>query len=135
MDKMIWDETYSVNVSEIDLQHQILMEMSNELNDAIKEKKDNHVLGKIISGLISYTETHFKTEEKYFEQLSYPDTIEHIKEHSLFIQKVSEIIDAMDTEKQTLSSDVVKYLNKWLKIHIKGTDKKYSTFFNEKGLF
>ncbi len=134
MNKIIWNASFSVNVSEIDHQHQKLIEMINEFNDAIKEKKDHDLLGKIISGLISYTETHFKTEEKYFEQFSYPDTKEHIKEHESFIQKISDVIDELETGKQTLSHDILNFLSEWVENHIKGTDKKYASFFNEKGL-
>ena len=134
MDKIIWDASLSVKVSEIDRQHQKLIEMTNELNDAIQEKKGDNLLGKIISGLIDYTETHFKTEEKYFEQFDYPDKEEHIKEHASFIEKISDIIDELDSGKQSLSCEVLKFMTEWLRTHIKGTDKKYSSFFYEKGL-
>ncbi len=134
MDKIIWDASFSVKVSEIDRQHQKLMEMTNELNDAIQEKKDEDLLGKIVSGLISYTETHFKTEEQYFEQFAYPDKDEHAMEHTSFIKKISDTIDELDSGKQTLSCEVLTFLTEWLGTHIKGTDKKYSSFFNEKGL-
>lgn len=135
MDRINWDDSLSVNVVEIDLQHQKLMEMINELMDAIQKDKDKDILGKIVSGLINYTETHFKTEEKYFKELKYPDTDVHIKEHSFFIDKISDIIEELDTGNQTLSHDVLTFMSEWLGNHIKGTDKKYASFFNEKGVF
>lgn len=33
-----------------------------------------------------------------------------------------------------LSIDVLIFLSGWLQAHIKGVDKKYGPFFNEKGL-
>lgn len=134
MDRIIWDESFSVNVSEIDRQHKKLVEMANELHTAIMERKDEDLLGKIVSGLISYTETHFKTEEKYFNQFEYPEKKEHIEEHKSFIKKISEIIDELGTGKRTLSRDVLEFMSEWLETHIKGTDNKYSFFFNENGL-
>lgn len=134
MNKLVWEPSFSVNISEIDLQHQTLMEMINDLNDAIQEQKDGALLGKIVSGLIHYAETHFKTEEKYFKEFGYPDAENHLKEHASFVQKVSDFIDELDMGKQNLSWDVSAFLGDWLKDHIKGVDNQYSQFLTEKGV-
>ncbi|MBI5556001.1 MAG: hemerythrin family protein [Deltaproteobacteria bacterium] len=129
-----WDDSYKVNVTEIDQQHQKLVAMINDLNDAMCQGKAKDVLEKILSGLINYTATHFKTEEKYFDKFAYPETAIHKKEHVDFVQKVSEFKDGFDKGKVGLSISVMKFLSDWLKNHIKGTDKKYGPFLHEKGL-
>lgn len=134
MNKLIWNNSFSVNVAEIDAQHQQLVRMYNELYDAVSSGKDSEMLGHIVSGLVEYTGTHFRTEEKYFAQFDYPDTEKHIGEHQTFITKVSEIIDEWTDEKQTLSGNILEFLDNWLEAHIKGSDKNYAAFFNEHGL-
>lgn len=134
MDLIKWDDSFSVNVAKIDQQHQKLILMINELHDAMKQGKGKEVLGKIVNGLISYTATHFKTEEDYFNQFGYPETDSHKKEHIAFVQKVSEFKDGFEKGKLSLSIEVMNFLSDWLQNHIKGTDKKYSQFFNGKGL-
>jgi hemerythrin len=129
-----WDDSLSVNVAEIDQQHKRLIGMINELNDAMRMGKGKDVLGKIINSLFTYTATHFKTEEKYFAQFGYPDTENHKKEHTAFVQKVSDFKDGFEKKKLSLTIEVMDFLSDWLKNHIKGTDKKYSQIFNEKGL-
>ena len=129
-----WDDSFSVNVVEIDRQHQKLVNMINDLNDAMHQGKGKDILGKIISGLISYAGTHFKTEEKYFDRFGYPETNSHKKEHSDFVQNVSEFKNKYDSGALTLSIEVMNFLNNWLQNHIKGSDKKFGPFFNEKGL-
>jgi hemerythrin len=129
-----WNDTFSVKVAEIDQQHQKLVSMINELNDAMKQGKGKDVLSKIINGLVSYTVTHFNTEEKYFDRFGYPETDSHKKEHVAFVKKVSEFKDGFEKGKTSLSIEVMNFLSDWLKNHIKVTDKKYSQFFNEKGL-
>ena len=129
-----WDGSFSVNVSEIDQQHKRLVMMINELSDAMKQGKGTDILGKIVNELISYTATHFKTEEKYFDQFGYPDTASHKKEHMDFVQKVSDFKDGFEKGQLTLSIEVMNFLSDWLQNHIKDTDMKYSQFFNEKGL-
>ena len=129
-----WNDSLSVDVKEIDLQHRKLIDMINELNDAMKTGKGKDVLRTIVNGLISYTGTHFKKEEQYFEKFGYPDTANHKKEHVAFVKKVTDFQDGFEKGNLPLSVEVMNFLSDWLKNHIKGTDKKYSKFFNEKGL-
>ena len=131
---MQWDSSFSVKVQEIDNQHQQLVKMLNELHDAMKEGKGDYALGKITVELMDYTREHFGTEEKYFDKFDYPETTVHKKEHGKFVQKVSEFKEGLDEGRLGLSIEVITFLVDWLKNHIKGTDMKYSSFFNEKGL-
>ncbi len=78
-----WNDNLSVDVKEIDLQHRKLIDMFNELNDAMKTGKGKDALRTIVNGLISYNATHFKKEEHYFEKFGYPDTANHKKSMSL----------------------------------------------------
>jgi hemerythrin len=129
-----WNDSLSVNVTEIDKQHQKLVGMINELDDALHQGKGRDALGKIINGLIIYTGTHFKTEEKYFDQFGYPEADSHEKEHLDFVAKVSDFKSGFEKAKFGLSIEVMNFLSDWLQKHIKGVDKKYGPFFNEKGL-
>ncbi len=129
-----WNESFSVNVVEIDKQHQKLVGMINDLYDAMHQGKGNDVLGKIIDGLISYAGTHFNTEERYFDQFGYSEANSHKREHSDFTAKVAEFNDGFKAGKLGLSIQVMNFLSDWLRNHIKGVDKKYGPFFNQKGL-
>jgi len=129
-----WNENLSVNVDEIDKQHQKLVGMINDLSDAMSEGKGKDVLGKITNGLIDYTVSHFQTEEKYFDLYKYPDTIKHKKEHSDFVKKVVAFKADFESGKVGLSIQVMYFLSDWLKNHIKVVDKEYGPYFNQKGL-
>jgi hemerythrin len=121
-------------VQEIDLQHQKLIGMINELNEAMKSRKGKESLGKIINTLISYTATHFKQEEQYFDRFGYPDSENHKKGYVAFVKKVTDFKKGFEKNDLTVTMEVMNFLSDWLRNHIKGTDKKYSKFFNEKGL-
>ena len=129
-----WSPALSVNVVEIDRQHQKLVAMINDLNDAMRAGKGKEVLGKTIAELLTYTATHFQFEEKYFAQYGYPDTAAHKKEHVDFAQKVTDFKKGFDGGTLGLSMQVMSFLSDWLQKHIQGSDKKYSAFFNSKGL-
>lgn len=129
-----WNNSLSVNVEKIDNQHRKLISMINELNDKMRQGKGKEVLEKIITDLINYTAIHFQTEEKLFEEFGYPEAFKHKKEHADFIRKVSDFKKDFKAGKLGLSIDIMSFLSSWLKNHIKGTDKKYSKFFKEKGI-
>lgn len=129
-----WDGSLSVNVAEIDGQHQKLVKMINELNDAMRAGKSREILGKIVAGLISYVEIHFATEEKYFAKFNYPETIPHKQEHAAFTTKVNDVAGKFKSGHLGISIELMDFLSTWLGKHIKGTDKKYSAFFNANGL-
>ena len=129
-----WNESLSVNVSEIDREHQLLVGMINELNDAMRWGRGKEVLGSILNGLISYAGSHFRTEENYFDEFGYPQADAHKKEHSDFVAKVSEFRTGFENGKLGVTIEVLFFLSGWLRNHIEGSDKKYGPFFNAKGL-
>lgn len=129
-----WDNSFSVNVAEIDGQHQKLISMINDLHEAMKQGKGKEVTEKIINSLFNYTATHFQTEERYFDRFGYPETESHKQEHAAFVQKVSNFKDEFAKGKLGLSVEIMSFLSNWLQNHIKHSDKKYSQIFNENGL-
>jgi hemerythrin len=129
-----WSSELSVKVKEIDLQHQNLVGLINKLHHAMKNGEGRNIVGNIIKDLVNYTETHFKTEERFFEMYGYPEAENHKKEHASFVEKISKIKSKYEQGRTTLSVEVMVFLSDWLRKHIKGTDMRYSRFFNENGL-
>ena len=129
-----WTAGLTLGVQEIDNQHRRLVAMINDLNDAMRQGKGKDVMGKIIDGLIAYTATHFKLEEKYFDQFAYPEAYKHKSEHNKFVQKVSEFRAGFGKGKLGLSTEVMNFLSDWLKDHIQGSDRKYLPLFKSNGL-
>ena len=129
-----WTDSLSVRVAEIDNQHRKLIDMLNELNEAMRQGKGRQVIGVILGEMVEYAGIHFQTEEKYFDKYEYPASAEHKKEHSDFVEKVSDFREKFAAEKLGLSIEVMSFLADWLQNHIKGSDQKYSGFFQSKGL-
>lgn len=129
-----WDNSYSVNIRDIDRQHMKLVQLINELHDAMGAGRANAVLTPLIRELVSYTKTHFATEEGYFERYGYADASAHKLEHAAFIKKISEFRDDFEHGRLGLSIEIMKFLKDWLLKHIKGTDMKYAPFLAGKGM-
>ncbi|MCK5690357.1 hemerythrin family protein [Myxococcota bacterium] len=129
-----WEDSFSVNMKEIDDQHKIIIKLINDLDDARLENRDKEVVIKIIVGLANYTLTHFATEETYFQKYGYSDTQAHNKEHRDFIKQVVEFKTGYDLGRAQLTTEILEFLRNWLRDHILGSDQKYVEFFGECGL-
>lgn len=129
-----WSDSLSVGVKQIDAQHQKLIKLIHDLNDAMKVGKGKEVIGKIIKELVDYTVVHFKQEEAYFAKFNYAEKETHIAEHLKFIAEVSKFQKDFTEGRLGLSLTVMNFLSNWLNKHIMGTDKKYSACFTSNGL-
>lgn len=134
MPLMQWNPKYSVNIREIDQQHQKLIALINELYDAMTAGQGKETLGKVLNELVNYTVYHFGVEEKLFQQHGYPETDAHKAEHVKLTKTASELKQKFDAGKAQITVEVMNFLKDWLNGHILGTDKKYSAFLNSKGV-
>ncbi len=129
-----WTDALSVNIKDIDAQHQRLFDLVNKLHEAMKVGKGKDVLGGILDDLVKYTVVHFTSEENYLKKYEYPEYVQHKKIHDDLTQKARSLKAGFDQGKQTISIEVLNFLNDWLNNHILKTDKKYGPFLNGKGL-
>jgi hemerythrin len=129
-----WNDSYSVKVKQFDEQHKKLIDLINQLHDAMKVGKGGQVLGDILKALIDYTGNHFAAEERLMKLYSYPEYEQHKKEHNQLVQKVLDVQKKLQEGSAPISQAVLTFLKEWLVNHIQGNDKKYGPFMNGKGV-
>jgi len=128
MEELIkWHDHFSVGSELIDSQHKTLIASINKLYSAFKNNNYN-AIGDILNELKNYTIFHFGTEEHLFEGKNYPYTEEHIAEHQLFINQISDFELKFKAKKITLSFEMMNFLRQWLTTHILENDKKYTPY-------
>jgi hemerythrin-like metal-binding protein len=129
-----WSDAFSVKIGIIDMQHKGLVDLINELHQAMVTGTGKAHLGKILSSLIKYTQAHFKAEEGLMQSHQYPDLTNHKAEHDRFTKTVVDFQGKFQRNEIGLTSEVMDFLKDWLMKHIMGVDKKYSPFLNAKGV-
>jgi hemerythrin len=129
-----WNDSWTINVAEMDRQHKRLVGFINDLDKAMRDGRGKKVLGHILEELLDYTRTHFSEEEKLLAANDYPELEEHHKKHVSMTDKVQKMLDTYRSGNAALSIQVRSFLEQWLEKHIKGTDKKYAQFLNGKGI-
>jgi hemerythrin len=129
-----WKPEYSVNIREIDQQHQKLVAMLNELHEAMAKGEGREALGPVLKELADYTRTHFANEERLLKRHGYPDYEVHKKKHEKMAAAVLQNVAKFDANESTNLIEVFQFLKDWLKKHIMHTDMAYSGFLNGKGV-
>jgi len=130
-----WSETYSVKIGVVGMQHKNLVNIVNELHQAMVGGKGKEILGQSLTSLIKYTQFHFSTEEKLMQSHHYPDYLAHKAEHEQLTNTVLDFQRKFQSNEIGLTVEVMDFLKDWLGKHILGSDKKYGPYLNSKGVF
>ncbi len=131
---IIWDETLSVKIDSIDLQHKKLINLINSFYENLNRDSNKEKMLELIVALKDYTLFHFSSEEKCMKQTNYPDFEKHKIEHQRFIAAVKDFEDRYVHGKLLLSMEITSFIKDWITKHIKGIDRKYSDLFIQKGI-
>lgn len=123
-----WDDSYSVHNPAIDAQHRQLVDLVNELHDAMKAGKGQDTLGHVFNSLLEYTEMHFRSEEALFNISDYPNKAGHIREHQKLMKEAVELKKKFDSGTQFLTMETLNFVRDWVMHHIKETDMGYKDF-------
>ena len=134
MAMLVWTPKYSVNIREIDQQHQRLFTLLNELYDAMQEGRGRKIVGNVLDRLIDYTAYHFDTEEALFREHGYAEAPVHRAEHTALTQRAKTLKRRFDAGEVQVTSETLRFLGEWLNGHIMGSDMKYVAFLNGKGV-
>jgi hemerythrin len=131
---MVWDDSLSVGVAEVDRQHKTLIDLLNALHDGKNQGRGSDVLGGALAKLATYTVEHFAYEEKVLTQHGYPELPGHIESHEKLKARVVEFKTAFDEGRSSLGVELFMFLRSWLNGHIRGSDRAYGKFLNAKGV-
>jgi methyl-accepting chemotaxis protein/hemerythrin len=127
-----WSDTYSVGVASMDEEHQRLIGIINNLNNAMHSGHGREAIGTILDELISYTKNHFSHEERLMRESGYPDYDEQKRAHEALVNKVMEA-QTNYRAGTALSQEVMGFLINWLVNHIQGMDKRYGAHLMKNG--
>lgn len=133
MDRLSWDERFSVGIKELDGHHQRLAELINDLSDSLGRPLQSEAIVDILGALSDYAAYHFAREEKLLGQHQYPELETQVREHSLFCEVVADACYEATCRTLNLES-LLNYLQAWWSDHILQNDLKYAAFLQARGV-
>ena len=129
-----WSPSLAMGVPEIDRQHQELFSQVNELLSAMASGQGRERLLPLLEFLGRYATQHFRTEERYMSQYSYPAAAAHKQQHEAFVQAFGHL--AAEAKAQGASTDLTLKVQRqvvdWLQSHVAGTDRSLGAYLRAK---
>ncbi len=138
-----WREEYSINIQEMDKQHNEIFIRANNVYNAIESGKEKPVLEETLELLVRYLEFHSTDEEALMKQHHYPDHEAHGKKHKLMLKDILHIQKQLKaTCPQSppgtcfeFNKIFLDFFRNWIISDILTEDRKYAHFLNKKGVF
>jgi len=121
-----WNNQLVLGIESVDAQHKHLIDLTNQLDEAVAVGADRDTIVNIVNGLIDYTVYHFQHEEGLMSAAKFNPTIQaiHEAEHKEFVAKMIKVQREVQADIGALSDDLIDYLVNWLCHHILSTDKQ-----------
>lgn len=131
---MMWKERYRIGVELIDEQHKELFHRLSKFieivqNDEEWEQKLDEVK-KTLNFMQEYVVYHFDDEERYQEEINYPDIEVHKRVHAEFKEEINEYARILEEEGFTEEKiqELGARLMTWLIMHVGKADQKIGEY-------
>lgn len=125
---IIWKSEYNISNFKIDKEHQKLFTIAREAMNVSKLKNDKEVKNKlkeIITKLFDYVGTHFSNEQKYMEEIDYPELGNHKILHKNMLDMLTNLISELNKlELVDIEKLLFNFIEEYFIRHIVLEDKK-----------
>ncbi|MDR3563616.1 MAG: bacteriohemerythrin [Negativicutes bacterium] len=129
---MKWDPTLLTGIQELDVQHQTLFSLVNDIYDEIPKcpttAAEGVFTGRFLSELGEYANSHFAKEETILLECSYPRLAEHQGEHENFRQALHKLQFRHDAGEPALAFEIFTFASEWLVHHLQEADRDYLAY-------
>ncbi|PNU19953.1 hypothetical protein C2E25_09790 [Geothermobacter hydrogeniphilus] len=133
MEIVKWRAEYATLVAEFDEEHKQIVRLINELYNGLKQEQAEEVVKDALRELVEYTHFHFDHEERLMRRFLYPGYTEQKRQHDSFRSTINDINAMVEQGVTGMGLPLLQMLREWLVTHILEVDKKYGTFFRDKG--
>ncbi|MES9883051.1 MAG: bacteriohemerythrin [Sedimenticola sp.] len=134
-DQVVWNDAYSVGVAALDEDHKELIRLLDKFQTAYDYHTGDEFERATLDELVTYTKNHFAHEEGVMEEHGYPAFEEHKAKHREMALQVEGFLQDYEKRGHEALGELSSFLFRWLIEHIEGTDKEYTQFLNDKGVF
>lgn len=131
MSDIQWKLSYQTGHPLIDHQHEGLIRLMSELDDAIQQPASDEEIWRRLEELALRVREHFHCEEKLMQQQEYPLLAEHRLSHHQILHEGARIYKACRRGETPLDEILPHYLRQWAAHHIVEDDAKLAAFLQQ----
>ena len=125
LEPIVWSADLNTGIRSVDLQHQELVALINELNRLNQTQDDEVPVRALVGQLRQYVMFHFAHEEGLLRRSGLPreQQDQHLQQHQLFARQVDRFVENLQSgQVMQGTSELARFLGEWLIQHIRGTD-------------
>jgi len=122
-----WKPCYSVGDAALDADHQQILQLINDMYEAMKSNDVSAQLKATLDQLVRYTTTHFEREERVMQECGYPDFTNHKAVHDQMRRRTLGL--RAHTNLMT-NRDLLVFLKDWWTGHIQEQDQQYAPYLH-----
>jgi hemerythrin-like metal-binding protein len=125
-----WKDQFSVNIPEMDQQHQKFFALLNKIQDYnATQSRDPAFLDDLFRELCAYVLVHFDEEEKLLEQTGFAGLVEQKQHHQHFREQLIKLRNQHIQGQGSISQSVLNFMRDWFMDHVIQMDQKYGEYF------
>ena len=120
-----FDRSLRTGIETVDEQHKALIELYNELDEAVWKGQAHRQMEANLARLFKYTKQHFKSEEAMLAESGYPQLEQHQLEHQRLTDQLRQFVLRYKRSKERFSAEMLEFVRLWITSHIKESDLAY----------
>jgi hemerythrin-like metal-binding protein len=120
-----WSPNLAMGHPGVDEQHRMLILMIRELAAHMDAGEHRQGVLDALQGMLAYAGAHFEDEEEIMEEADWDGLARHEGLHAEFLWKAGDFETQIKDDYALASSEVLKYLLKWLVEHIQVEDRAF----------
>lgn len=112
-----WCSGAESRLPSVDEGHQVLVEIINDLHDAMMRRASDQTLASLVERLREYAGSYLCEEERYLGQRGEPHTAAHLSHHELLRRELGQLEADVAAHRQIMPIEVLGFLRAWLRDH------------------
>ena len=133
MPLIVWDDSMSIGVPEIDAQHKRLFHLANDVAATLERGFDKQAVQRDLGILCNYAVEHVASEEALMDMDAYPEYDLHVSEHMQCTTKALDFLEAFAEDKNVDMAEFLQFVTFWIRDHILNVDQGLSVFLRGRG--
>lgn len=130
-----WNSNFELGVSDLDADHQRLVDFINQLDATLRDGVDNQSAFDTVDALVAHFEAHSKRENEILDRIGDPETSEHKAAHDSSLDTLREMRERMQSENAAeVVQAIVTFLVRWFNHHVVGQDMRMRPYLEAAGL-
>ena len=124
MTLIVWRDEFSVGVASVDQEHREMIELINELDNAMAQDADCITVISTLGEIYAKISAHFALEEKIMRDANYREFTSHKEDHERLLDSLLTIIDSVDDEGRYDRPELSSGLDRWFTDHFRTHDAR-----------